>query len=75
MDRQQFDCVISDLTTQVQERDAALTELTKKYKKHQEYEPLLDVIECLSSERTKEVEALALKLLREQDALHAHEYR
>lgn len=71
MDRQQFDCVISDLTTQVQERDTALTELTKKYKKHQEYEPLLDVVECLSTENTKKVEALALALLREQDALHA----
>lgn len=52
-----------------------IAKLTKQLKKHQEYEPLLDVVQCLSDERTKEVEALALKLLREQDALHAHEYR
>jgi len=53
------------------ELEATLAELEKKYKKHQEYEPLLDVVECLSTENTKKVEALALALLREQDALHA----
>lgn len=52
-----------------------IARLTKQLKKHQEYEPLLDVVECLSSERTRQVEALAIKLLHEQDALHAHEYR
>lgn len=48
-----------------------IARLTKQLKKHQEYEPLLDVVECLSTENTKKVEALALALLREQDALHA----
>ncbi len=63
------------LLEQIEALKQELEDLTKKYKKHQEYEPLLDVVECLSSERTRQVEALAIKLLHEQDALHAHEYR